>query len=151
MATEQNKTTAMGQQVPTKAALIAMLGEPVFRPGNGRKYPRTEGWGTNKKPHPDGGTNETAAYVIFKPFKGLDVELEGRIYLERFTKDGKAHKRYNISLPFLTVGRSDASGSQAVEACKGTIRERYRAMLSDPNRLQASEPVQDMGSWEDSE
>lgn len=120
-----------------KTAILALLGEPVFMPGDGKTYPRQTGWGANKKPHPDGGTNETVAFVVFRPFKGLGLALEGRIYCERFTENGKAKRVYSISLPFLKPERRDGDSNRAIEATKLAIRAAYREWQSDPTTKDA--------------
>jgi hypothetical protein len=115
------KTTGKGNP------LLAVLGAPTFLAGDGRTYPRTSGWGANKKPHPDGGTNETVAFVIFKPFKGLETGLEGRIYCERYMENGKQMRSYSVSIPFFKPQRGDAAGRDAAEALKVHIRDAYRS------------------------
>ena len=107
--------------------LLKILGSPTFVAGDGKRYERTTGFGSSRKPHPDGGTNETVAYIIFKPFDGLDITAEGRIYCERFVaKDGKNKRVYSITLPMLKVERKDAKGKAAVENLKITLRNLYR-------------------------
>jgi hypothetical protein len=114
-----------------KNAILALLGNPTFEAGDGRTYPRTTGWGANKKPHPDGGTNETIAFAIWRPFKGLQRELSGRIYCERYTENGKPKRTYSVSLPFLGKAvRGDSSGNDAVEQVKIYVRDLYRQWAS---------------------
>lgn len=109
-----------------KNPILAYLGTPQFIAGDGKQYPRQEGWGANKKPHSGGGTNETVAFVVFKPFAGLELSQEGRIYCERFVEGGKNKRRYSISLPFLKADKRDGDGRRAVEDLKGTIKAQYQ-------------------------
>jgi hypothetical protein len=110
--------------------ILAVLGSPSFLAGDGRRYPRTTGFGSSKKPHPDGGTNETAAFVVFKPFAGLDIAVEGRIYCERFAAEGKNKRIYSVSLTALKAERRDAPGRQAIEGVKIAVRDLYRAWIT---------------------
>ena len=153
MAT-QMATAPIVQHSSGKHPLLTMLGEPIFIPGNGKQYPRQTGWGAQKTAHPEGGTNETAASVAFKPFKGSEITMEGTIYLERFTKEGKARKRYNISLPFLKTSKGDAAGTVLVESFKGVLRDRYREFQADPDRKAEAEKaskVNGAGQWEETD
>ena len=107
--------------------LLKVLGSPTFVAGDGKQYERTTGFGSSRKPHPDGGTNETVAYIIFRPFDGLEMTMEGRIYCERFvTKEGKGKRLYSITLPMLKVERKDAKGKAAIENLKITLRNLYQ-------------------------
>ena len=125
-AAHRNKDTKASKVNP----ILAVLGTPQFVLGNGKQYPRTEGFGANRKPHPGGGTNETAAFVVFTPFVGLPaVSLEGRIYLERFVENGKNVRRYNVALSCLQTGKRDAMAAQAVEAVKIEVGELYRTWI----------------------
>ena len=141
-AQRQRKDTKPGKVNP----ILAVLGSPKFVLGNGKQYPRTEGFGANRKPHPGGGTNETAAFVVFTPFVGLPaVSLEGRIYLERFVENGKNVRRYNVALSFIQTGRRYATAAAAVEAVKIEVRELYRAWLKVPANATSAPVVKSGG------
>jgi hypothetical protein len=141
-----------GERKASTNPIMGLLGRPTFVQGDGKQYPRTSGWGANKKPHPDGGTNETVAFIVFRPFKGLDLPMEGRIYCERFIEGGKSKRVYSISLPFLKVERRDASGNRAVEQVKLELRDLYRAWLASDEAtkdIPASKVSSD--KWEESD
>src|ERR1700677_2953313 len=110
---------------PKGNPLLKVLGSPQFVAGDGKKYPRTTGFGSSRKPHPDGGTNETLAYIIFKPFESNDVTMEGRIYAERYVENGKRITSYSITLPMLKVERRDAKGKMQVDGLKSTLRKLF--------------------------
>ena len=127
-AAPMDRKQEKGKQAEPVNPLLAVLGAPSFVDGDGREYPRTVGFGSNKKPHPDGGTNCTAAWVIFKPFKGLDTTMEARIYRETYPgSDGKTQRSFSVSIPFVKVDRKDGRGREAVEALKLHVRDSYRA------------------------
>lgn len=132
--------------------ILAILGSPQFAVGDGKKYPRQTGWGAQKKAHPDGGTNETVAWVIFKPFKGLDLAQEGRIYCESFVRNGATVRKYSISLPFLKADKRDASGRMAIESLKLHVRDSYRKWLkSDDSKADTNKkPASADSEWEES-
>jgi hypothetical protein len=113
-----------------KNPILTALGKMGFRAGDGRKFPRQSGWGASKKDHPDGGTNETVAYVVFQPFGMLaDLPIEGRIYREQWSKDGKEHRKYSISLPFLGLKgnpRLSAETHAAINHLKLEIKSGYQ-------------------------
>src|SRR5258706_352537 len=112
-------------------AIMRLLGAPSFIQGDGKKYKRQTGWGANKKDHPDGGTNETAAFVVFRPIKGLTLPFVGRIYCERFVENGKNKRVYSISFPFINAKfeRLNADSNAAVENMKAEVRDAYREWL----------------------
>lgn len=131
--------------------ILATLGRPAFMPGDGRKYDRTTGFGNNKVKNPQGGTNETIAWVVFHPFKGSDLTVEGRIYCERFVEDGKSKRVYSISLPFLKAERRDVASRELIESAKLVIREDYRAWTAkDGSKAKAAKPTSS-GQWSESD
>lgn len=126
-----------------KNAILAVLGTPSFVMGTGKQYPRETGWGKKKTPHPDGGTNETVAFVVFRPYGADGPTQEGAIYAETFQKENgvdlpKPKRRYSISLPFLKAGRTDAKARDLIEATKLEVRTAYRAWVSNPENLKAA-------------
>lgn len=116
------------------APLLAVLGHPSYVMGDGKEYPRTTGFGRDRKPHPDGGTNATVAFITFMPYKGLGITHEGRIYCERFVENGRNKRVYSISLPFLKAERRDAVSRDAIEAFKIHLRDRYRSWQTDQEK-----------------
>ena len=128
--------------------ILAMLGKPTFVVGDGKQYPRQVGWGNSKTLNPAGGTNETAAFVVFKPFAGLDLALEGRIYCERFAEGDKSKRVYSISLPFMKADKRDSVGRNAIEAVKGEVRDLYRTWSKSASAIAAASTSKvQPGSW----
>jgi hypothetical protein len=121
--------------------------------GDGKTYPRTTGFGNSRKPHPDGGTNETVAWVVFTPYEGLTVTHEGRIYCEKFAENGKQKRVFSISLPFLKAERRDNAGRQAIENVKVTVRDLYRAWLAsnDGKVLASKSAASSIDKWEETD
>lgn len=144
--------TPRAERKESSNAIMRLLGRPTFVPGDGKTYPRTTGWGANKKPHPDGGTNETVAFVVFRPIKGLTLPFAGRIYCERFIENGKNKRVYSVSFPFINTKfeRLSADSNAAVEGMKSEVRDLYRAWLSsDEVKSQPAKVTSD--KWEESD
>ena len=137
-----------GNTGKTGNPILATLGRPTFLPGDGRTYARTTGFGSNKTPHPQGGTNETIAWVIFKPFKGSDLTLEGRVYLQRFVVDGKKKRVYDVALSFLKAERRDVASRQLLNAAKDEVRDLCRAWLASGNaKKETAIKADTAGQW----
>ena len=114
------------QRIVGKAnPFAAVLGPASFMNGDGRQFDRTSGWGNNKVPHKDGGTQETAAWVVFKPFKGVETGLEGRIYKETYMENGVEVHDYSVTIPFIKVAKGDAAGTMHLQALKDAVWEQY--------------------------
>ncbi len=126
-----------------RKSLLSFLGQPTFIMGDGKRYPRQTGWGQNKKANPDGGTNETIGWVVFKP-TGLDgISFEGRVYLERFQKvDGvdlpKERRIYSVSLPFVTREKRNAAATEAYESACDKVLDSYLEWAKSAPAIAAS-------------
>ena len=118
----ENKAPKGGKQNP----FSAVLGAPSFVAGDGREYDAQTGFGNNRKPHPLGGKTSTIAWIAFKPFKGLDTPVEGRIYRHRYNDaNGKEQRDYTVTLSFLKIGRGDAKGREALDSLKDELMSAY--------------------------
>jgi hypothetical protein len=122
--TDKGKDASKGKGNP-----FGILGSPIFVQGDGKQYARQSGWGKDKGPHPDGGTNETAVFILFRPFTGTMLELQGRVYLERYQQNGKNVRKYSVSLPFLKAEKRDGEGRAAIERLKISLRDAYREWI----------------------
>lgn len=134
-ATPLQKDEAAKPEAKTeKNPIFALLGRPKIVAGPGTRYARTEGWGKDKKPHRDGGTNETIAFAVFTPFKGLELPLVATVYCERFTatvtEGGKTvvknRRKLNVSIPFLKPEKRDGDGNKAAALAKAEIETMFR-------------------------
>jgi hypothetical protein len=128
--------------------ILAVLGVPTFVMGDGRTYPRTTGFGPNRKAHPDGGTNETVAFIVWKPFQGCDtITQEGRIYCEKFLQDGQKKRSFSISLPFLKSAPRDAVARQTIEQVKVALRDAYRIWSMSDAAKDAPKKTETADKW----
>jgi hypothetical protein len=130
-------TERKAEPVKAKGKFFGWLGAALFALGDGKQYPRSTGFGSNRKPHPDGGTNETIAWITFRPAPGLELELQGRVYCERFMDAGKAKRVFSISLPFLKAERKDSKSRDAIETLKADLRDQYRGWLKSADHTDA--------------
>lgn len=138
---------------PIMTRLLSVLGEPKIVRGDGKTYPRQIGFGANKKTHPDGGTNETALFVVFSPFKGLDLPLEARVYCEKWNDPAinKTRVKYSISVPFLKPGsKRDADANGAVAEMKAYIKGLVQAAQRDGSiaAIKATAVTESADTWE---
>jgi len=128
--------------------ILSKIGIPKFLAGDGRQYPRQTGWGQNKTKHPDGGTNETIAFLVFTPFETSNVTLEGRIYCQRYTEAGKEIEDYSVSLPFLKADRKDTASRDMIGQVQNTIRGLFEKWQMLPEaHVNPAKTAERAGRW----
>lgn len=134
-ATGETVTTNGRRRANTDAkaknkGILGILGHPRVLAGDGKQYPRTTGFRADRKPHPGGGTNETAAFFVWTLDTG--VTLEGRMYCQKFTEDGKAIEEYAVSLPFLKAEPKNAAALKATDTVKVACEDLFFKWLETP-------------------
>lgn len=148
-STQELKQVAAGGPQPADNPFLAWLGKPTYLPVNGKAYPRTIGWGADKKPDPTGGTRSQVALVVFRPFKASGAELVGKVYCERLVENGEKIRRFSVSIPFITIDRKDAQGQMALKSLKRMLREGYRLWAKSADGSKVAIQPQDVDHYDE--